>query len=61
MKVKNKKVILTILLLVSLGNYGRMHGTENIRTVAFLSIFAIGALSSLLVREIFGKDNEDEG
>lgn len=58
--MKNKKIILTILLLAALGNYGRMNGTENIRTVAFLSIFAIGALSSLLVREIFGKDKEDE-
>jgi hypothetical protein len=60
MKIKSKKIILTILLFAALGNYGRMNGTENIRTVEFLSIFAIGALSSLLVSEIFSKDNEDE-
>lgn len=60
MNTKKRKIILTVLLLLALGNYGRMHGTEDIRTVEFLSIFAIGALSALLVREIFGKDNEDE-
>ena len=60
MKIKNKKIILTILLIGTLGNYARMHDTENVRTVVFLSIFAIGAISSLLVSEIFGKDKEDE-
>ncbi len=60
MKIKNKKIILTILLIGALGNYARMHDTENVRTVIFLSIFAIGAISSLLVSEIFGKDKEDE-
>jgi hypothetical protein len=60
MNTKKRKIILTVLLLLALGNYGRMHGTEDIRTVEFLSIFAIGALSALLVSAIFGKDNEDE-
>lgn len=49
-----------MLLLASLGNYGRMAGTEDIRTVEFLSIFAIGALSALLIREIFGNDNQED-
>ncbi|WP_298223546.1 hypothetical protein [Flavobacterium sp.] len=60
MNAKKRKIILTVLLLLALGNYGRLQGTENIRTVEFLSIFAIGALSALLVREVFGKDNDDE-
>lgn len=59
MNTKKRKIILTVLLLLSLGNYARMDGTDDIRTVEFLSIFAIGALSALLVREVFGKDNED--
>ncbi len=60
MNAKSRKIMLTILLLAALGNYGRMAGTEDIRTVEFLSIFAIGALSALLIREIFGKDNQEE-
>jgi hypothetical protein len=60
MNAKSRKIMLTILLLAALGNYARMTGTEDIRTVAFLSIFAIGALSALLIREIFGKDNQEE-
>jgi len=40
------------MLLISIGNYSRIidHGT--IRTVEFLSIFVIGALTSLLIREV---------
>jgi hypothetical protein len=49
--------MLTMLLLASLGNNGRMIGTKDIRTVKFLSIFAIAAFSALLIKEIFGKDN----
>ncbi|WP_309641657.1 hypothetical protein [Flavobacterium sp.] len=60
MNTKKRKILLTVLLLLSLGNYGRMKGTEDIRTVEFLSIFAVGALSALLVREIFGKESDDE-
>ncbi len=59
MNNKTKKIILTILLLLALGNYGRMSGTEQIRTIEFLSIFAIGAISALLINVIFGKDNEE--
>lgn len=49
-----------MLLLASLGNYGRMIGTKDIRTVEFLSIFAIATLSALLKKEIFGKDNQED-
>jgi len=59
MNTKKKKIILTVLLLLALGNYGRMSGTEEIRTIEFLSIFAIGAISALLINVIFGKDNEE--
>jgi hypothetical protein len=59
MNTKKKKIILTVLLLLALVNYGRMSGTEEIRTIEFLSIFAIGAISALLINVIFGKDNEE--
>ncbi|NHM07694.1 hypothetical protein G4D82_10710 [Flavobacterium sp. CYK-4] len=60
MNTKRTKILLTVLLLLALGNYARMHGTEDIRTVEFLSIFAIGALAALLIREIFAKDNNED-
>ena len=60
MSTKSRKIMLTMLLLASLGNYGRMAGTEDIRTVEFLSIFAIATLSALLKKEIFGKDNQED-
>lgn len=50
---KKKKVILAILLLITIGNYSRLSGSENIRTVQFLSIFVMGALSALLINEFF--------
>ena len=49
---KRKRIILAVLLLISVGNYFRIVGNENVRTIQFLSIFAIGAISSLLIREI---------
>jgi hypothetical protein len=41
---------IAVLLLMSIGNYFRISsGAANIRTVDFLSIFAIGALAGLLI------------
>lgn len=51
--MKNKRlVMLAVLLIVSIGSYSRIEGNETIRTVQFLSIFVIGALTSLMIREI---------
>lgn len=49
---KNKRILLGVLLVISIGNYTRIVGSENVRAVQFLSIFAIGALTALLIREI---------
>lgn len=49
---KNKRLLLGVLLVISIGNYTRIVGSENVRTVQFLSIFAIGALTALLIHEI---------
>ena len=54
--MKNKRlVILAVLLMLSIGNFTRIVGNENIRTIQFLSIFVIGALTSLLIREVAEK------
>ena len=52
MNNKKRHIIIVILLLISIGNYSRIHGTENITNIAFVSIFSIGMLSGLLLREI---------
>lgn len=49
---RRRIIILAVLLIISIGNYTRIVGNENIRTIQFLSIFAIGALSALLIREM---------
>ena len=54
--MKNKRlVLLAVLFMLSVGNYARIVGNENIRTVQFLSIFVIGALTALLIREVAEK------
>ena len=49
---RRRRIILAVLLIMSIGNYSRIVDSENIRTVQFLSIFAIGALTALLIKEI---------
>jgi hypothetical protein len=50
---KKRKVILAVLLMIAIGNYSRLSSSENIRTIQFLSIFVMGALSALLINEFF--------
>jgi hypothetical protein len=52
MNTKKRIAVIAIMLILAIGNYSRIidHGT--IRTVEFLSIFVIGALTSLLIREV---------
>jgi hypothetical protein len=40
---------ITFFLMISILNYSRLSGNENVRTIQFLSIFTIGAFSSLLI------------
>jgi uncharacterized membrane protein len=44
--------ITAILLIISIGNYSRIISDGNVRTVEFLSIFAIGALAGILITQI---------
>jgi len=51
--MKNKKLLgILILLLLSLANFNRLKGNENIRAIQFLSIFTIGLLAGLLLGEL---------
>lgn len=52
MENRKRRILLAVLLLISLGNYFRIVGNENVRTVQFLSIFAIGAITALLLKEL---------
>jgi hypothetical protein len=52
MNTKGKRAMLAVLLIISIANYSRISGTENIRYIEFLSIFVIGAISSLLLRDV---------
>jgi hypothetical protein len=57
-KMKNKKIIITVILLIlSIGNYFRIISGGSIRTVEFLSIFAIGGLAGVLLVILFVKKN----
>jgi hypothetical protein len=46
-------VVLAILLAVTIGNFLRNSSSVSIRTVDFLTIWAIGALSGLLIHKVF--------
>lgn len=46
--------------MLSIGNYARLKGNENIRAVQFLSIFAIGALSGILMQDIGQRIKREE-
>lgn len=49
---KRRKIVIAVLLMLSVGNYARLKNNDDIRAIQFLSIFAIGALSALLIREL---------
>ena len=51
MKIK-VMVFTSVLLMISIGNYCRIVYDGSIRTVEFLSIFAIGALSGVLLTQV---------
>ena len=52
MKTNRRRVIFAVLFILSVGNFSRIQGNENIRTIQFLSIFVMGMLFGLLVKEI---------
>jgi len=52
--MKNRLLPITaILLIISIGTYFQIVSNGSIRTVEFLSIFAIGAFAGVLLTQIF--------
>lgn len=52
MKSRKKIIILALLFIVSIANYSNIAKNDEIRSVHFLSIFALGVISAILLREI---------
>jgi len=51
--MKKRAISVTaVLLVISIGNYSRIISDGSVRTVDFLSIFAIGALAGVLLTQI---------
>lgn len=51
--MKNKAIVFTaVFLVISIGNYFRIIADGSVRTVEFLSIFAIGVLAGVLLTQI---------
>ena len=58
-RMKNRKLILVaVMLMLSIGNYFRIVGNENVRAVQFFSIAAIGALVAMLIQGVIEKVRE---
>ena len=55
MRTQRTLVLTAVMLMISIGNYFRIQGNENIKAIQFLSIFVIGMLSGLLIRDLFIK------
>ena len=52
---KNRVLALSaILLIIAIGNYTRIPSSSHIRAVDFLSIFAIGALTAVVIMQARG-------
>ena len=46
--------------MLSIGNYARLTGSENIRAIQFASIFAIGALTGILIQDLGQRIKREE-
>jgi hypothetical protein len=49
-----------IFLIVTIGNYFRTAPNGHVRTVEFISIFVIGALSGILIMQIISAIKENK-
>jgi hypothetical protein len=52
MDKKRRSGVIALLLVLSIGNFLRIEGHELVRPVLFLSVFAIGILSGMLLGDI---------
>ncbi len=52
MDKKRRRAVIALLLILSIGNFMRIEGHEMVRPVLFLSVFAIGILSGMLLADV---------
>ncbi len=52
--MRRKRIAIAVLLMLSIGNFARLKGNDNIRVIQFLSIFTIGVLTALLIVSFAG-------
>jgi hypothetical protein len=52
MNSKKRRILLAVMLMLSIGNFARIAGNDNIRAIQFLSIFVIGFLAGILLQDI---------
>jgi len=48
-------IIAVVLLMIAIGNLTRTEGAQNLSAVVFLNVFAIGALTAVVIREILSR------
>ncbi len=48
---KKRILIIAVTLLLTIANFTRLKGNENIRPIQFILVFVIGALSDLSITE----------
>ena len=51
MKPNRRRIIFTVLFILSVVNFSRIQDNDNIRNIQFVSIFGMGMLFGLLVKE----------
>ena len=61
MDKKRRRSVLALLLVLSIGNYFRIEGHENVRTILFLSVFMIGAFAGVLIADLIKLFKEKKG
>jgi hypothetical protein len=50
---KRRPLITAVMMLLAISNYFRLDGHENISAIQFITIFAIGLLSGILLKQLF--------
>jgi hypothetical protein len=49
---RNRLAITSIMLMLSLLNYSRIKGNEDVRAILFLSIFSMGILTGIIILQV---------
>ncbi len=60
MKQRPRRIMLAILLIVTIANYARISGHQDVRPVEVLSIFIMGVLSAILFGDILKTRKQKE-